>query len=569
MAAKTNTSPSQIDKTSFFWTSVCGMCHPGGGPGEFDRDGQRYYDPQTGQFGYEKLGKTVADVELDGDYSVLNPANGDIKAAPWDVTGVSEPDCLLCHASTKVVQNGKFMNWVWRAATLRGREMLVDSDGNPVPAFESAPTAGMGWFSDFALADLPPGQPPMATKLQIDYGKGLESGVLTQGLDGALYYKGDQIIGQPRDIACWSCHALADQKKRGRVWFDPSQDVHYAWYNHLTDEDPDNDIPMEQSQACTVCHPSGDDHNFAKGNSFAGSVRNDLDYQGMRACRDCHTDGPLRDPDAPLITSFIHFAGTHEATLTCQFCHIPYKQNPAQLLVDNAVTGVSLSLNTDAFLSADPLNPADSDKSRWYPGVKWKVDSDGKLRLEPAKLLNVTWWGDWDDNGTPDDYSDDKVIPIALWRIRGITGGQPLPGTTDDNGDGIAEVNRREEIKTYIDALKQPDRYGNPVAVRPVLIKGGKMWFEDPSGQGGVNFVEIEEAGLNAESIAAFSADHNVLPASQALGANFNCAECHKRFGENLTQTPTWDRRILIDPYDENGQPVYTTIRELTGIDLR
>ena len=68
MAGKTNANASQIDKTSFWWTGLCGICHPGGGPTEFDRDGEQYYDAKTGQFGYEKLGKTAGQVTLDGDY---------------------------------------------------------------------------------------------------------------------------------------------------------------------------------------------------------------------------------------------------------------------------------------------------------------------------------------------------------------------------------------------------------------------------------------------------------------------------------------------------------------------
>ena len=51
----------------------------------------------------------------------------------------------------------------------------------------------------------------------------------------------------------------------------------------------------------------------------------------------------------------------------CQFCHTPYRPNPAQLVVDNSVTGASIGYDTDAFLSIDPLDPASLKSERmWF-----------------------------------------------------------------------------------------------------------------------------------------------------------------------------------------------------------
>ena len=131
-----------MDKTSFWWTGLCGICHTGGGPTEFDRDGYKYYDVKTGKFGYELMGKTENDINrprhYDGDYTEINTSNGLLRTAPWNVTGVAEPDCLYCHRTDRSVSDGKAMNWVWRAATLRAKENLLDSDKNSVPAFAAA-----------------------------------------------------------------------------------------------------------------------------------------------------------------------------------------------------------------------------------------------------------------------------------------------------------------------------------------------------------------------------------------------------------------------------------------------
>ncbi|MHC4956419.1 MAG: hypothetical protein ACYTGZ_21465, partial [Planctomycetota bacterium] len=185
MAAKTNTSPSEMDKTSFWWAGLCGVCHTGGGPTEFDRDGYKYWDAKSKMFGYEMLGKEEQDIHrvghYDGDYTEVNTSNGSIRTAPWDKTGVLENDCLYCHRTDRALDGPMAMNWVWRAATLRAKDKLLDSDKNDVPAFAAAATASQGWFSDFALnLNVPAGKPPMATLLDIDYDVGINNGTLTQ-----------------------------------------------------------------------------------------------------------------------------------------------------------------------------------------------------------------------------------------------------------------------------------------------------------------------------------------------------------------------------------------------------
>ena len=97
MAAKTNTSASEIDKTSFWWTGLCGICHTGGGPTEFDRDGHKYYDVKTGKFGYEMLGKTENDIygpgNYDGDYTEVSNSNGAIRVA-FRITSAMPPNVI-------------------------------------------------------------------------------------------------------------------------------------------------------------------------------------------------------------------------------------------------------------------------------------------------------------------------------------------------------------------------------------------------------------------------------------------------------------------------------------------
>jgi hypothetical protein len=564
LAAKDNFSESEIDKTSFWWAGLCGICHPGGGPTEYDRDGELYYDVATGMFGYENLGMTAADVILDGDYAEINHMTGARRDAPWDVTGVAEPDCLLCHRADRSIDGGKNLNWIWRTATLRAKDALLDASDASVPAYAAAATAGQGWFNQFDLAATPMGVPPMATHLQIDYTVGVANGSLIQEADDTLRVAPTAISEAPYDYACWGCHLTPDLKKRGRIWFDETQDVHYAGFNDLNDADPTNDVPALLSRACTACHPSEMEHNVAKGNATLGSVRDDTDYDTFLTCRECHLPGPDQHPDAPAPTSTIHTtAASHLGRLSCEFCHIPYKTGDADLAIDNATTGATIGYKTNEFLSADPLDPTDPDRSRWYPAFVWKTDHDAVDRAFPVKLLLSAWWGDWDDNGTAGVTTDDVVAPIALWRLRQVTAGAPLPGTTDDNGDTKVEVNTPAEIANYIATIKATlDSYGNPVATNPVLVKGGRIWYD--AGGGAVDSFEYHGTGILVESSHPFSINHNVLTTSEALGAGGACDDCH-----GGADTPVFDRWILVDPFTSNGtaDPEYKTVREMLGLD--
>jgi len=570
LAAKQSSHESQIDLTTYRWVAECTSCHPGGGPGEFDRDGLKYFDVATGQFGYESLGKSADDVRLDGDYAYMD-ASGNLSAARWDVTGVSEPDCLHCHVPDPAWDLSRDVGrYTRRAAAAAARETLVDNAGSPVPAFASAGVAGQGWFSDMPIVG------GRATKLQIDYGVGVDRGTLLHGAGDALAISPAWINYPPKDNACWLCHGpIGWVSLRGGVWFD-DRDFHYAKLNHLLDADPSNDVPPQRSTTCTYCHPGDIDHNFAKGNSLAQHSRDELDWVGLRTCRTCHLeDSPTRHPDAPPVpgTLFIHQAMWDAPDkLSCQACHIPKSwAGPLDMRAfrDGSVTGSSITYSASQFYSADPVNPADPDKSAWYPGLYPKVDEDGVVRLFPAIPPSLSiYWGDWDQRGTPTDRSDDLVVPIAAWRFSQLTQGQPLPGVTDDNQDGNLEVNRPEEILTYIQALKGVDSYGQPFATRPVLVKGRRVYYEAPGEPGGVSWFDAEEEGIKTEGETSnWGINHNVRRADEAWGHSVGdepgCNDCHR---PNTLDSPVFDHKILIDPYGFDGQPVYAKVRQLTGL---
>jgi len=576
LSRKHNETESELGISTFDWIQSCTACHPGGGPGEFDRDGQRLYDAATGKFGYEALGETPASVRFDGDYATLDFAESRARPAPWNVTGLSEPDCLFCHREDRVFVNGVVVNHDWRAATLAAADRLVNSAGDPVPAFAAAGTAGQGWFSNLQING------SAASVLDIDYSVGVSNGSLLEDAARGVSLSPSSLAHKPIDKMCARCHFQTINY--AGVWFDPL-DVHYRHFNHLDDKDPTNDIPPERSTACNYCHPGNIDHNFAKGNSPTRFWRDDLDWVNFRSCRECHltqfpdgTPNPLKHPEAPDVPGnvMVHNIGFVVGdpgpmqVLSCEACHIPYGVMPYTAVFDSSVTASFGFIPASVFYSADPLDPSNPDKSRWYPGFVFKTDSDGQKRLFPAGLVPVVYWADWDQNGTPDDFTDDTIAPINTWRIKDVTGGVPLPIVTDDNQDGRPEINRPEEIYAYIQALKGNDRYGRQIAANPVLVKGKKVWYEDSTLPGQIGSFDFLGKGIAMEDWTPYiyGVDHNVRLRDQAWGTNadnpqLGCRDCHR---PDTLDSPVFDRKILVDPYGPDGKPVYETVRQMTGL---
>jgi hypothetical protein len=483
LAKKVNPNPSEIDKSSFSFVQVCGACHPGGGWSEYDRTGYLYYDEESKKFGYEDSGESPL---LDGDYTPFNNGNAD-GGAPWDQSGVSEADCFFCHL--------KGYLWKEREATLRGK------------FFKYGPTVGAGW-ADIKLSHDESGNSKV-DEIIVDYTKKEVADFENLNV---------QIVRRPPDENCWSCHAVADGKRRGRQW-NSETDVHNA-----------------KGLQCISCHPGNKDHNFAKGNTIQQTVRSDLNHT-MVSCEDCHYKG--KSKNAP---KYKHpFSPRHLKRIACQTCHIPFLMTSADLVYDFSSSGRTPIYETFKFLSTDPLDPKKAvpgmAPNTWYPALtKWKG------RIVPAKSLLVMYWGDLDPK-------TNVVRPIPLWKIQDLR----KPPLKDDNGDGVPEVNSLDEIKAFLKALKEKDKFENPVATYPVLMKGGLLYQLGKKG-------EVEKTKHEQAELLDFSLSHNVMSGLDVIGAR-GCKECHSK------KSSFFLRKVLIDPWDEKGKPVYIENWKRLGID--
>lgn len=165
-------NPEQVDMTPFDWIVSCGVCHPGGGPAEYDRSGKNYAtvkktSPLTGSFG-------------DGDYH----------ESPWEKTGVIEADCFICH-----LEDYEY--------SLRAQQIKKWN-------FEYAATAAAGL--GYVWGSTIDGQQP-----KVYYNKSLFRA------DGTVHLH----IRRPTDRQCMFCHDMSSVQKRGISWHSPyMQDVH-------------------------------------------------------------------------------------------------------------------------------------------------------------------------------------------------------------------------------------------------------------------------------------------------------------------------------------------------------
>ncbi len=385
--------------------------------------------------------------------------------------------------------------WKEREATLRGK------------FFKYGPTVGAGW-ADIKLTHDESGNSKV-DEVTVDYSKKEVADFENLNV---------QMVRKPPDENCWSCHAAADGKRRGSQW-NSQTDVHNA-----------------RGLRCISCHPGDKDHNFAKGDTIQQTVRSDLNHT-MNSCEDCHYKG--KDKNAP---KYKHpFSPRHMKIIACQTCHIPFLTGSADLVYDFSSSGRTLIYETFKFLSGDPLDPKKGSPgtvpNTWYPALtKWKG------RIVPAKSLSVMYWGDLDPK-------TNVVRPIPLWKIQELR----KPPLKDDNGDGVPEVNSLDEIKAFLRVLKEKDRFENPVATYPVLMKGGFLYQLGKKG-------EVEKMKHEQAEVVDLSISHNVMSGSDVIGAR-GCKECHSK------KSSFFLRKVLIDPWDEKGKSVYIENWERLGID--
>jgi len=509
LAPKKNASARTIDMTSFdFVTATCGTCHPGGGPMEFDRDGKRYdlwmRDPASGF-------ASGGDNGLDGDYY----------KARWSETGVIEADCLLCHMPEYDFKrrNAQLTNLNFRWAATEG--------------------ADFGAVSGKVAANE---QPTVAyDKTRFD----AEGNVILH------------IAPEPRNETCLNCHFKPDWKKRG------------AAYSTRTD------VHMMAGLRCVDCHAAGSKatdprvrgkevHQFGKGDDPSGWVRNDLDNT-VRSCESCHIDGWRNAPRA----RHNWLPPLHLDVLSCQACHIPTRA------VKSALVQAS-----DVFNPAPRITPPpkhiwtfyDQEMNFWnhygeldlFTGKDEPTDVTRptlvryKGKIYPANRVHSAWVG-YEEEGKPGLNQIFMKDFFQMWtqhRADPATKYPDLGKITDDNHDGIIEVNRPEEIDALLGATKA-------YLIATGFPMDGKrlVWVSDSRAY--YSSVESRELPREPHEATAYASvykfSHDIAPARAAYGSG-GCTDCHR------IDSPFFAAAVLNRPFTEKGNSQWVTNASILGI---
>jgi hypothetical protein len=510
LAPKTNPSARSIDMTSFdFVTATCGNCHPGGGPLEFDRDGRRYdermRDPASGLV-------SGADNGFDGDYF----------RARWSETGVIEADCLLCHMPEYDLKT-------------RNSQLAALN-------FRWAATAGAGFGGVIGMVSA--GDDPV-----VRYDPSTFDG------DGNVLV---HIAPEPRNETCLGCHAKPDWKKRGAS-FAVRTDVH-----------------MKAGLRCVDCHTAGsraedprirgrEEHHIGKGDDPSGWVRNDLDGT-VRNCEFCHLEGRAGAPRA----SHDWLAPLHLDKISCQACHVPTR----------AVKSAAVQAS-DVFNPAPRISPPpkkiwafyDQERAFWnhYGDLELFTAKDQptdvsrptlvryKGKIYPANRVHSAWVG-FEEDGKPGLNQLFMKDFYQMWMQHRADPGSKFPELSriaDDDGDGMIEVNRPEEIDALLTATRAYlEATGFPLEGRRLV------WVSDSRAyRSATDFRDLSRAGHEATAYASvYKFSHDIAPARAALGAG-GCPDCH-RPGSTFFQGATLD-----SPFGgPDGRPRWAANAEILGL---
>lgn len=497
LAPKSNTDARMIDMTSFdFVTATCGNCHPGGGPLEHDRQGNRY-DAFMREHGLTDGG----DNGLDGDYY----------KAKWIQTGAIEADCLLCHMPTYDYKkrNAQLANLNFRWAATEG--------------------AGLGQINGKVAA----GEQPVVA---YDVSKFDADGNL------AVNY-----VTEPRNETCLNCHAKPGWKKRGAS-FSERTDVHIKAGLRCVD------CHAAGSKAADQRIRGREEHQIGKGDDPSGWVRNDLD-DTLRSCEDCHLGGWNNAPKA----SHEWLPPLHMETLSCQACHIPARPVKSALVQasDSYNFGPRITpppkhiwtfydqemnyWNHYGELDLFTVHDQPTNVSRPTLAVY-------KEKIYPVNRVHSMWIG-YEEKGKPGLNQIFMKDFFTMWKehLANPKDNWPqLASIKDDNEDGTIEVNRPEEIdallaatKAYLEKTKFPLENR-----RLVWVSDDKAYFSSSESR------ELPREGHEATPYASvYKFSHDVAPARAALGAG-GCTDCHR------VDSPFFDRPILAAAFHaSDGKP--------------
>lgn len=508
LARKNNSSSGEIDLTSYEFVTACGVCHPGGGPVEYDRNGMRY-----DRFAADPKNNIIPG----GD----NGFDGDYYKARWAESGVLEADCLICH--------------------MPGYNMKARNSQLKALNFRWAPSVGAGLAS--VKGEVSKNEMPV-----IQYNK--------EKFDTEGYLNVPLIKEVPTEN-CLFCHSETDWKKKGSS-YNKRFDVHIRAGMKCIECHPAGTAARDPRIN------SREEHQFGKGDDPGTFVRDDLDNT-MVTCRECHTQGLHRAPKMKHASFAEGSFDIHDKKLDCLVCHVPQKAVKSALVQDSTVLNPQPRTHEAGLKRLWSFYGPDMKPWNYYGEGHFTKSVDKpwsfytpqlrlyKGKLYPVNSLYAIWYGMKTDNRPGLDQVFMQDI-LQMWANKDAY--PELAKIKDDNGDGYLEINTPDEINAALTSmeafLKKNGRLGNR---RVVFVSGNEIY------ESGTKMAIIKSQSYEYSPYGAtFKFSHDVAPAGAALGAG-GCADCHSK-NALFFKNPSMKK-----PFDKNGKPVFIPIYQLLGYD--
>lgn len=449
---------ARVDLTTAEWLQVFGARHVGGGPAVTARDGR----PLTA------IAPDAANVES----SIINPITGEAVPWDWNVSGVVEMNCFLCHSAAPnnaariaALEAGEFA-WA-NSATLLGSGLITRE--------------GADWQWNAAAFDA-------AGNLLPEY----------------------VTIGDPRSDACGQCHGSVHLDAQVPLVFETCSADEWRTYTTgqvispqriaasgmniegKTDLTRSWDVHAERVLNCNDCHFSLNNpvrmfpdaasqpdhllfdprridfgeyllrplHQFAKGESAQSVIAPEYNNT-LRRCDSCHSLEATHD--------WLPYKERHVSALACESCHVPKLYAPALESLDWTVLDMN-GQPVQECRGAEGIsagNPASTFITGYEPALLTRRNADGSQSLAPFNMIAVYYWV----YGEPA-----RPVPLRDLQAVWLQDGQYAPeilAAFDSSGDGTldaAELQLDSDAKAHLIAERLAARgLSNPQIVGDVL----------------------------------------------------------------------------------------------------
>ena len=449
-----------------------------------------------------------------GNYGEMEPSDDDEDADPeeflrWPISGKYEINCLACHHADRKQNQSD-------AALQAAREN-----------FRWAATVASG------LATVK----GAASELDDFYDPETEYGIVTS-YDKSRFDANNKvfldIVRKPPSNRCYYCHSNQDLKTPGKDEWVHNEDVHLA-----------------SGMSCSDCHRNGVDHMITRGdiepnhNPHSSSKYLkvfDLKKAASYSCSGCHLGNPNAVDasnkmgghlGAP-IPEHKGIPPIHFEKLSCTACH------SGKLPEGKTGRVRTARIHKLGLHGKHAMN-------KQLPHVITPVFAKAENgKISPHNMIWPSFWG---------LKTNDVVKPLPPILVREIASDEL--GVETDNPERLNDwIELSEEqiakvLKLINDEYKSEDE--KPVA-EAVYIAGGSLFVLNDKG-------EIVSASHEAADPYKWPIGHDVRPASQSLGSNGNCADCHSQ------DSPFIFGNVEIDTPIKPGEEQTLSMTEFGGLD--